>query len=582
MTTFALELRQAWRSLFQRKAYFLTCAATLTLVLGANAAMFAVVNATLLRPMPFTSRGEVLFLYSQPPGTTTVLQRNPLQQMDLPRLRERARTLSRLEGFLLSERVVTLKGEPGVAQAAAVTPGLLPMMAAPVEQGRVFMESEGQPGHSVAIITDRYWRDTLGSAGALGTPLVIDGQPHTIVGILSPSFAVPFIDAQVFTPLHANPDPQRRAPPLSVVTFAELGPGASLAQARDELATISRQMSQEFPASHSGWMHGAETAREWQYGSMRAPLLMLLAATTFVLLIACVNIANLTSAQAISRAGELSLRMALGASQRDVVRFHLAELLIVCASGLIPGLLLARTAVPALLAINPTIARTLGPVSIDWRVQVFSAVVAILTACIASAVPAVRALRGRTSAIVAAGGTRTTTSGAARAQRALVSLEVALSVALLMAGGVVIKGLRDLSDRGPGYDSTSVLTAQIRLPDPAYKDAALRAATVKRVLDGVRALPGVASASTTQNVFTPNFSYQTLIGVKDRPTLDGQLHTVQFRASARITSRRCAFRCCAAARSPRRMSPIASRLPWSASASQTRSCRVAIRSDRSS
>lgn len=529
MTTFALELRQAWRSLLRRKAYFLTCAATLTLVLGANAAMFAVVNATMLRPMPFTSPSEVLHLYSQPPGTTAVLQRNPLQQMDLPRLRERSRTLARLEGFLLSERVVTLNGEAGVAQTAAVTPGLLSMMAAPIEQGRTFLENEAEPGKFVALVTDRYWRDILGARNVIDATLVIDGQPHSIAGILSPSFAVPFIDAHIFTPLYANPEPQRRAPPLSVVAFAEPAPGTSLTQARDELATIARQMSQEFPTSHNGWTYGAETAREWQYGSMRAAVLMLFAATAFVLLIACVNIANLTSAQAIARAGELSLRMALGASRRDVVRLHLAELLIVCASGLVPGLLLARTAVPALLAINPTIAQTLGPVSIDWRVQAFSAGVAILTACIASAVPALRALRGRISATVAAGSARTTTSGAARAQRALVSLEVALSVALLMAGGVVIKGLRDLSNRGPGYDSTSVLTAQIRLPDPAYKDAALRAATVKRMLDGIRALPGVASASTTQNVFTPNFSYQTLIGIKDRPTPDGQLHTVQFR-----------------------------------------------------
>ena len=283
MTTFMLELRQAWRSLLQRKAYFLTCAATLTLVLGANAAMFAVVNATMLRPMPFKSRGEVLHLYSQPPGTTTVLQRNPLQQMELPRLRERVRTLARLEGFLQSERVVTLNGEPGVAQTAAVTPGLLSMMAAPIERGRTFLDGEAQPGQFVALITDRYWRDTLGARSVIDTPLVIDGQPHSIVGILSPSFAVPFIDAQIFTPLYANPEPQRRAPPLSVVTFAELAPGASLAQARDELVTISRQMSQEFPASHSGWTHGAETAREWQYGSMRAAVLMLFAATAFVL-----------------------------------------------------------------------------------------------------------------------------------------------------------------------------------------------------------------------------------------------------------------------------------------------------------
>ena len=128
MLTFATELRQAWRSLLQRKAYFFTCAATLTLVLGANAAIFAVINATLLRPMPFATNGEVLQIFDQPPGTTAVLQRNPLQQMEVARLRASARTLARLEGFLLSERVVTRSGRPDVAQTAAVTPGLLPMM----------------------------------------------------------------------------------------------------------------------------------------------------------------------------------------------------------------------------------------------------------------------------------------------------------------------------------------------------------------------------------------------------------------------------------------------------------------------
>ena len=122
--------------------------------------------------------------------------------MEVPRLRERARTLARLEGFLpVRARRDPLNGEPGVAQTAAVTPGLLPMMAAPIEQGRSFLPGEGEPGHFVAVITDRYWRDTLGSGSVLGTPLVIDGQPHTIVGILAPSFAVPFLDAHIFTPL---------------------------------------------------------------------------------------------------------------------------------------------------------------------------------------------------------------------------------------------------------------------------------------------------------------------------------------------------------------------------------------------
>ena len=530
MHTFATELRQAWRSLLHRRAYFFTCAATLTLVLGANAAIFAVVNATLLRPMPFATEGEVLQLHDQPPGTTDVLARNPLQQMEVSRIHERAKTLARVEGFLLSERVITRNGEPDVAQTAAVTTGLLPMVGAPIAQGRLFLDSESGPGQFVAVISDRYWRDTLGAGNILGSALVIDSQPHTIVGILSPSFDVPFVDANIYTPLFANPEPSPRAPPKSVQTLAELAPGATLAQARDELVSISRQMAEEFPRTHNGWTYGAVTAREWQYGTIRPALLMLLAATAFVLLIACVNIANLTSSQAVARAGELSLRLALGATKADVLRIHLAELLIIGVSGLIPALLLARAAVPALLAIDPTFARTLGPIEIDWRVQAFSAIAAIATAVIASAIPAIRAMRGSMSTVIAASGLRTTGSPfAARVQRALVSLEVALCLALLMAGAVLIQGLRDLATRGPGFQSSGIVTAQVRLPEAEYKTPALRTAVVDRMLDGIRALPGVGSAAITQNAFQPNFSYQTLIGIKDRPTPDGQPHTVQYR-----------------------------------------------------
>jgi len=527
MQTFARELRHAWRSLLRRKAYLMACAGTLGLVLGANAAMFAVVNATMLRRLPFATSGPVVQLFGQPPGTTTVLQRNPLQQMEVPRLRERARTLARLEGFYLFERVVTLAGEPVVATGATVTPGLLRMMAVPISQGRSFTAGEEEPGHFVALITDRYWRETLGSGSVLGTSLIIDDQPHTIVGILSSAFAVPFLDADVFTPLVASPEPVGRAPARTVVALAELAPGVSIERAREELMTISRQLAQEFPRTHAHWTLGAERVRDWLYGSMRAPLLMLMAATGLVLLIACVNIANLTSAHAVARSGELSLRLALGASTRDVLRMHLAELLIVCLAGLIPGLLLARGAVPALLATNPTIARTLGEVAIDWRVQTGSAVVAVLSAVAASVVPGMRAMRGQASTVLAATASRAT--GSTGVQRAMVSVEVALCVALLMAGAVVIQGLRDLSTRGPGYQSSGVLTAQIRLPEASYRTPELRVTIVTRLLEDIRALPGVVSAAITQNAFLPRFSYQTLVKVPDRPTVDDQPHTVQFR-----------------------------------------------------
>ncbi len=530
MRTFTIELRHAWRSLLHRKAYFLTCAATLTLVLAANAAIFAVVDATLLKPMPFAASGEVVYLFDQPPGTTAALARNPLQQMEVAEMRQRARSFARIEGVYVSERVIALKGEPDVAQSAAVTPGFMTLTAAPLSSGRLFTGAEAGPDQLVAIVSDRFWRDSLGGGNVLGSPLVIDGQPHTIVGVLSPSYAIPFVNAHIFTPLFANPEAGPRSPPKSVVTVAELAPAATIEQARGELATISRQMAQEFPRTHQGWTYGVQTVREWLYGTIRPALLMLFAASAFVLLIACVNIANLTSAQAIARSGEVSLRLALGATRADVVRMHLAELLIVAVSGLVPGLLLASFAVPALVSIDATFARTLGGVAIDLRVQAFSASVALLTAALAAAIPAVRAMRGPMSSTIASTGIRTTGSAAAvRLQRALVSIEVALCLALLMAGAVLIQGLIDLARRGPGFDSSGVVSAQIRLPESAYRTAAARAAVVQQMLDGVRALPGVTSAGIVQNPFQPNFSYQTMVSVPDRPTPDGQPHTVQFR-----------------------------------------------------
>jgi predicted permease len=527
MHTLVSELRYAWRSLRRRPSYFVTCAATLALVLGANAAIFAVTYATMFRPLPFATSGPVVQLYGQPPGTSTVLQRNPLQQMEVPRLRERARTLARLEGFFQRERVVTLAGDPGVVKSAAVTPGLLPMMAMPIVHGRTFTAAEGAPGEAVAIVREHYWRDTLGRV-PLGSALTIDGQPHEIVGVLSSAFSVPFIDADVLTPLVASSD-WIRAPARTVVGLAEMAPGVSIAQVRDELATISRQLAQESPRTHAFWTLGAEDVREWQYGSMRAPLLMLVMAGALVLLIACVNIANLASAQGVSRSSELAMRVALGASRRDVIRVHVAELLIVGVAGLVPGLLLARVTVPALLAINPTVAQTIGRSDIDWRVQAISLAMALGSAVLASVVPALRATHGQPAAMLAHSGRTTGSRSVIRTQRALVAFEVALCVALLMAGTVVIQGLRELSRRGPGYDAAGVLTAQIRLPEAAYRAPAVRAATVSRLLDEIGALPGVTTVGITQNAFVPKFSYQTLLRVKDQPRADDQPHTVQYR-----------------------------------------------------
>ena len=524
-----MDLLHAWRSLLRRRAYYFTASSTLALVLGANAAIFAVVSATLLRPMPFAAGERVVNLFMSPPGMADVSQRNPLLQMDISRFRERARTMKRIEGFLRGDRVVSLESEPTVVPSAAITPGLTDMMQVHVALGRGFLPEEGNPGHDVVLVTDGYWRRALGQI-AIGSPIVVDGRPHTLVGVLAEGFPANVVVGDIFVPLVANPAPAPRNISRYVVTLAELADGASVAAALDETREIGRQLAREFPQTHNGWTGGAQPAREWLYARVRAPILMLFAATIFVLLIACANLANLTSAHAAARATDLSLRVALGATRVDVLRLQFAELLIVSVSGLVPGVLIAGAAVPALLAIDPVAARSLGSISVDWRVQSFSIIVALLTAIGASFIPAVRSFSGSTAGRLSDGTVRTSGSrAAARSRRALLIGEVGLCLALLMAGGVVVSGLRSITRQHPGFDPGGVLTAQVRLPDATYSTHPARVAFVTRLLETVRALPGVEAASTTMNDFIPGFAYQTIFNVENRPSPDGQPYSTQFR-----------------------------------------------------
>ena len=529
MGRFTTEIRYSWRSLLRRPAYFVACAGTLALVLGANAATFAVVSATVLRPLPFTAGDRVVQLFMLPPGMTQPHQRNPLQQMDVVRFRERVRTMTSIEGFLRADRVVAGAAEPVLVKAAYVTAGLFPMMGAEPVAGRRFTREEEQPGRHVAIVTDGYWRRVRGGGEILGTPLVIDGVPHTVVGIMREGFPPVFLEAEVFTPLALDATPAGRNPVRSVVTVAELAPGATVAQASAEADQIVRQIGIELPRTHSGWTGGAQTFRDWQYRTVRAPMLVLLGATTVVLLIACANIAALTSAQAVGRRGELAVRVSLGASTADILRLQLSELLIVAVTGAVAGLACAWMALPALLAIDPAAVRSLGPVQIDWRVQTFTLVLAIGTAFAASVLPTLRLVRGLAAPTLKQSGRRGGGAASLRLGRVLVGVEVALCLALMMAGAVLLGGLRAASTASPGFTPERVLTAQIRLPPDRYATTAARADVVERILEHVRAIPGVTAASTTMNDFIPGNGYQTMIHVEGRPRPDGQPHSVLFR-----------------------------------------------------
>ena len=534
METLRVDTLHAARSLARRPAYLGACVGTLALVIGANAAIFAVVNATLLRPVPFAAGDRTLAIYLNPPGTTEVRHRNPLRPIDLVRFRERSQTLGRFEAFSLREKTLTGGEEPEVVKGALVTHGFFDMMGVAPRLGRAFRPEEDQPRSGVAIVSHGLWQRRFGADPAvIGSRVLLDGEPHVVVGVMPESFPPPFLDAEVFTPFGITQafvaDPANNLSTY-VVTVGELREGATVQQASDEIDAMTRQLAREFPRSHSGWGGGAWPVREYLYGEVRLAVIVLMCATAAVLLIACANIANLTLAQALSRRSELALRLALGASRGDLVRLQVIESLMVSALGAGVGLLLARAAVPALLALSPDSRNTLGSVAIDWRVQAFTIALALVAALLAGALPSWRVLQADAIGILAEGSRRAAGSRTdRRLRRALLVLQTALCLALLIAGGVLLRSFERLARVSPGFDADHVLTAQLRLPAAAYGTLEQRARVVHRILESIRAIPGVTAASTTQNLFQPGFAFQTVFDVEHKPTPDGQQHTSHFR-----------------------------------------------------
>ena len=534
MDTLRVDILHVARSLARRPAYAGACIGTLALVIGANAAIFAVVNATLLRPVPFAAGERTLAIYLNPPGTTEIRHRNPLHPIDLVRFRERSRTITRFESWTPREKALTGGEEPEVVKGALVTHGLFEMMGVFPRIGRGFSADEDRPQSGVAIITHGLWQRRFGgSHDVVGSRVILDGEPHVVVGIMPEDFPPPFLDAEVFTPFGITngfvSDPANNTSTY-VVTFGELRAGATVAQAGAEIDAMTRGMAPEFPRTHAGWTGGAWPVREYLYGEVRLAVIVLMCATAVVLLIACANIANLTLAQVLARRSELALRLALGAARRDLVRLQIIESLLVTAPGAAIGLLLARAAVPALLALSPDSRNTLGEVAIDWRVQAFTVGVALLAAILAGFLPAHRVLRGDAIGTIGEGSRRTAGSRSdQRLRRVLLVAQTTLCLALLVAGGVLLRSFEHLARVSPGFDPDRVLTAQLRLPASAYGNAERRAQTVQRILESIRAVPGVVAASTTQNLFQPGFAFQTMFDVEHKPTGTGQPHTSHFR-----------------------------------------------------
>ncbi len=501
------DLRQAARALRQAPAFTLIAVATLALAIGACVAIFTVVNAVLLAPLPYRQPGR-LFVIHEDAAMAAKLQEPwiPDNADQFHVWRQRARAFSGMAIAQGGRMDLTQTGEPPAQlNAGRVSANFLPLLGARLQLGRNFRPAEDAPnGPPVVILTHRLWVARFHSDPAIvGKIVTLDNHPHTVVGVLAPGFRWPFrggfitgqprllapIGLKYGGPVHMGSD-------YNYQVIARLRPGVTAAQATAQLDAIENQLTHRYAPSDHIWaiLTPLQTALA---GSARQGLWLLLAAVIAVLLIGCVNLANLALARATGRTREMGVRAALGAGRAGLMRSQFAESLLLAIAGGTVGLLLAWWGEAGLLAWIPSHWAPPGGVPWDWRVAGFAAAVTVFSAILFGLAPAWRAGRADPQLALASGGRSLSESRSARRSReALVAAEVALGAVLLIAAGLFLRSLWTLTGRPSGIRTNHVLTVKLVLPGSSYyqKDAAILRFDGE-VLAHLRAVPGVAHAA---------------------------------------------------------------------------------------
>ena len=523
-------LEIALRMLARRPGLTAGRALTVTIVVAAVSAVFTVANATFLRPLPFPHSDRLLRLFMLPPGQTAFKDANPFKPIEFERFRERVRSLEQIEGIWAADRAVTGDGEPEAVPAARVSAGFFGMFGGEAEVGRVFTEQEVTADEKVVVLAHGLWmRRFGGDRTAVGRTMLLDGEPHLIVGVMRRGFEPAFVPSALWTPLTTR-NAMGRTLLNSVVTYGRLREGRTAAQSTGELATVLADLTKEMPAILTGWTVNVKDMRDALYGTQGPAVLMLLAAVAALALIAIANLANLTLADVMFRRGDFAVRAALGASRRNLAAGEMMPALILAAAGWAAGVGAAAWLVPAMLSLDPSGSMAAAQAPVDWRVALCGFGVALVVMLAAVAAPVLRVAGPRLASDVTAGTRRAIGGRTARRTRiALVTAQTALALVLLSSGAHIVTALYRTARVNPGFDPANVVTGQLRLSANLFPTERDRAQFVDRIIERLQATPGIVSAGTTLNSFTVNGSFVTLVRVEDRPAADGQGYTVQFR-----------------------------------------------------
>jgi putative ABC transport system permease protein len=495
MTNTLQDLRYAARALRKSPGFTAIAALTLALGVGATTAIFSVVNAVMLRPLPFTEPDRLVRIWENnlERGWPTFAVSHP----NFLDWRSQSRAFESLAATNNAGFTWTSNGEAEVVPGLRVTATFLPALKISPVLGRNFLASEDRPGGNtrVVLLGDGFWRRAFGAdPTVVGRTITLNSQPHTIIGVLPPSFRWG-TNNDMLAPL--APDPARNRGDHRLAVIGRVAAGSSIDQARTELETIAARLGQQFPESNKGWGIVVNSFYDWLIPeTTRRSLLVLLGAVALVLLIACVNVVNLLLARASGRQRELSIRVAMGASRLRVVRQLLLEASLIAAVAATIGIAIAFASTRLLVALGPNSVPRLDELSIDARVFAFAILVALSMMLIFAGVPAIQAARQDPQDGLRADGRGVTAgSGRRRIRAALTIGEVALSVALLIGAGLLMRSFARLQQVDPGFSVSGLMTARVNLPANAYPNAAFRRAFYERFLEDLRGRAGIGAAA---------------------------------------------------------------------------------------
>jgi putative ABC transport system permease protein len=501
MTGFASDLRYAFRAVFKSPRFSIVAVAALALGIGANAAIFSVVNAVLLQPLPYPESDRLVRICRE-------FQGRPQCAESIPKYTSasRAQAFDAIAAYDFAGPGLNLSGgdRPEQVKGIHVSEGYFRVFGARPEAGRTFSAQEDSPGGPrVTVISHHLWTSRFaGDPQAIGRPLSLNGDAYTVIGILPARFrSEPAAD--VFIPLQADPNSTNQGHYLSVA--AHLKPGATLAGARAEMKVLGDQ----FRKANPKWMGDDEHAGVYRMldiavGNVRPALLVLLGAVGLVLLIACANVANLLLARAAGRQREVAIRAAIGASRAQIVRQLLLESLLLASAGAVAGVVVGVWGARGLLALSPGDLPRIDDLAqvpvwtalLDWRVIAFTLGIALLTALLFGLAPALQLARtelGQT--LKEAGGRGATNRRAARTRSALVIVETALALMLLVGAALLIRTFVALREVKPGFETKGVLTLQTSLAGTKYETARGVDVLTRTVTERLNALPGVEASA---------------------------------------------------------------------------------------